>query len=192
MLNVRYIERFSSTLWKQKEEYIYVDAALSYTGPPKLTFSGTGHLEGKEVVGTIDGVALTPMEVVSGTITLDSSYESSEEEITVHTGLPYTAIATTSRLNPKSAIGSAFGRRQVILDVTILVDNTVELEIGPDEDNTEPFKSFEVEDTLLYTGPIARSFPTGYDDELFVTCLSEKPTPVTILNVGTVVKTSDT
>ena len=195
MDNVRYIERFSTTLWKQQTEYNYTDSALRYVGPPKNTFSGIEHLEGRDVTGTIEGADLPLAEVVSGTITFSYSYDDLEDEVTVVAGLPYTATMTTSRLNPKSSIGSAFGRRQVILDVNILVNDTYEIEIGPDDDETETFSQFEREDITevptLYTGIISKSFPTGYDDELFVTCVSSKPTPATILNVGCLLKTSD-
>jgi hypothetical protein len=196
--NVRYIERFSTTLWKQQIEYNYMDATLSYTGVPKTSFSGIEHLEGREIVATVDGVPQTAMTVVSGSFTLNDEDQDFRDEIVVKAGLAYSSAMITSRLNPKSAIGSSLGRRQVILDVNIMVDNTYELEIGPDEDNTEEFDSFVPNVTtmvsgtpILYTGFVSRSFPTGYDDELFVTCKSDQPAPASILNIGCLVKTSD-
>ena len=49
----RYIEYFSPRIFREQQEAFFVDAGLSYSGPPANVFSGLEHLEG-EVVAVSD------------------------------------------------------------------------------------------------------------------------------------------
>lgn len=184
----RYIEQFQSTFWTDQREYIFMDSALTYIGTPKTTISGLSHLEGEEVDVLVDGAVHAPCTVTSGVITLQSGYEGSGAYAVVHAGLTYSGIATTMRLHPQTEIGSSLGKPQVITDVELLVEDSMTFKIGSSVSDTRELELFEYPSMSTaptpYTGPVTADYDWGWDDENFITILSDSPLPVTVLSMA--------
>lgn len=109
----RYIEYLSDGLLDdgEKEDAIYLDSALTYSGSSTTTITGLWHLEGQSVYVLADGYKAGPFTVASGSITLDDAAE------LVHVGLSYTTIIETLDLEAGAAAGTAKSRQRRITNV---------------------------------------------------------------------------
>lgn len=99
--SVRYIERKHTRRFDTPDDQFFVDAGISYDGPPAVTFGGLQHLEGKTVAILADAGVSPPQVVVNGTVTIDAPASK------VAIGLPYVAQLKTL---PLSIQTQAFGQ----------------------------------------------------------------------------------
>jgi len=67
---VRYIERRRSRRMDHVWQSFFVDSGLQYIGPPTMSVSGMGHLEGRQVSGTVNGRVVQGLTVVNGRVDL--------------------------------------------------------------------------------------------------------------------------
>jgi len=167
---------------------VFMDAALSYDGPPATVFSGLGYLAGKAVSVLADGDAYTNVIVSSdGTVTLDKAAS------VVHIGLPYTSRLQTMRLE-YDAQGTAQGKKKKLAIMFIRVDNTRAMFIGPTEDKLVEVK---FRDALplgavneAYSGDkrVAIEPSWGTDGQIMV--VQTDPLPITVLALIPEIETS--
>ncbi len=97
------------------------------------TFSGLSHLEGKTVAILADGSPEVQQVVTGGTIRL--AYPAG----VVHIGLPYVSDIETLNVNIFNSPVPISDSSQVIPKVSVLVEKTLGLQAGPDENNLFDF-----------------------------------------------------
>lgn len=123
----RYIERLHTREFTSVEDAFFVDCGLSYDGAPVTNLSGLGHLEGCDVVALADGNVVRGLTVTAGAITLP--YAASK----VHVGLNYEATLETLDLDLGAVrgLGTVQGREKSISEVTLRVEDTRGIWVGP-------------------------------------------------------------
>jgi len=132
---VRYIERLHSRAFADIEDAFFVDCGLSYSGAATNSVSGLDHLEGETVSALADGNAYTGLTVSGGSVSLPSNATAS----TIHVGLPIEADVET--LSPE--VSQKFlsqGRRKRVVSLTMRVEKTRGLWVGPDSDKLTEVK----------------------------------------------------
>lgn len=174
----RYVERLASRRFPTLADAFFVDAGLTYVGPPVTVLSGLGHLEGKMVSILGDGSVRPPQVVVGGSITLDQ--EASKAQV----GLPITADAQTL---PLSFEAQAFGqgRQKNVNKVWLRVFASSGIFAGPQFDRlteakirtTEPFGS----PPNLKTDEIGIALTNEWASSGQVCVRQSDPLPITIV-----------
>lgn len=143
--------------------------------------SGLSHLEGEEVTVSGDGSVETGLTVSSGAITLTNAASR------VLVGLPYTSICETTDFVFKGRKGTTRDKCKQIPKVTVEIEKTTALQVGPDSDNlqTLPFRTDEAYDLpiALFTGTKEVLIAPGDGVQSSVYIKNDKPAPVTILGI---------
>ena len=142
--------------------------------------TGLNHLEGESVIALADGDLVTGLTVSSGSVTLPNASS------IIHIGLPYTGQIDSLPLDLKAQIPT-ISKKKIVKEVTIRVQNTRGLFIGPNEDNLE---SYPARSTELWGDPAATltdllRLPISDDwaREAGITIQSEQGLPMTILSM---------
>lgn len=130
---VRYIERRAPRRFSALADAFFVDAGLSYDGPPTANFSGLGHLEGATVAILADGAVMGQQKVVGGAVTLDVKASK------VHIGLPITADMMTLPL-AYAAEAYGQGRQKNLNEVHFRIFESSAVLAGPGFDKLTPWK----------------------------------------------------
>jgi len=139
------------------------------------TITGLDHLEGQAVAVLANGFVVNNLTVSSGAITLPNAASR------VHVGLGYTADIET--LNPEisnTSIATAQGSKKRVSTVTIRVENTRGVSIGPD--NTRLVEMKQGLNTLT-TGDLSMSIKPVWNTNGRVFIRQSNPLPMTILAV---------
>lgn len=97
------------------------------------TFSNLSHLEGETVAILADGSPEVPQVVVNGTVRL--AYPAG----VVHIGLPYVSDLETLDVTIFGATESIRDNAKVIPKVSLVVEKSLGLQAGPDEDNLNDY-----------------------------------------------------
>jgi len=189
--DVWYLELFTDPYWEEQDEYIYMDCTHTETGTDITTISGLDYLEGQNVDIVIDGGYYPYTTTVSGgMVTIDEDWAGD----VVHVGLHYDAFAQTMRMNPPTEIGSSLGKQQAIYDVSLIVKDTTNCEIGIDEDHLVELPNFADQPIgsppTPYTGIITTPYPYGFKNEQYIMLASRKPIPFTVLGLSSTVHVS--
>jgi len=186
----RYIERLAPRLIVNFAlDSFFVDAGLSYVGPPiATTISGLNHLEGELVAVVADGVVLydgdpadpraETFRVTGGTIAAVIPAAT-----IIHAGLPIRFgdiesleldVQGTAVRDKQKRIGSL---------ALLLETSTRTFWAGPDPAHLVKHKlaPFESGAGLPYTGQVALNIPTEYNDRGRVFIRQTDPLPLTIL-----------
>jgi len=179
----RYIEKMSSSLWTDMEDYNYLDSSVSYSSP-NYYFQGLDHLEGMEVQITSSGGYVGTATVSEGQVVLGATYGG------VIIGLGYESILETMPIEIQGNYGNSQGRNSKISDVSIKVRNTLGLSIGATEDVMDDIPNLESGVTVLneplplYTGLVPPiTFPAEVSRENTIIIKNTTPTPVEILTI---------
>ena len=142
--------------------------------------TGLDHLEGESVIALADGNMVTGLTVSSGSVTLPNASS------VVHIGLPYTAKLDSLPLDLKTQMPT-ISKQKIVKEVTIRVQDTRGLFIGPNEDNLE---SYPARSTELWGDPASTltdllRLPISDDwaREAGITIKSEGGLPMTILSM---------
>jgi hypothetical protein len=146
------------------------------------TFSGLGHLEGKTVAILADGSPEVPQVVVGGTVSL--SYPAG----VVHIGLSYVSDLETLNVNLFNNPVSISDSSQVIPKVSVLVEKTLGLQAGPDEDNLYDFglqpTNFDYNAPWdLQSDAFDTFVVTDWKKRGHVLIRQDKPLPATVLTI---------
>lgn len=132
--DVRYIERLHSRTFTDIEDAFFVDSGLSYDGPASQTLGGLWHLEGCEVVALADGNVFRGLTVVNGAVTLNVAVSKA------HVGLAYTTDIRTLPVDLGSREGTVQGRRKRVGKVTLRVEQSRGMFLGPAPDRLTEWK----------------------------------------------------
>jgi len=124
---VRFIERMASRLYTDPEDAFFVDCGLTYNGAAATVIYGLTHLEGKTVSILADGNVHPQRVVTDGAITLDRAAS------VVHVGLTY--ISDFETLEIANAQQETRSKNKIINHVSLIVENSRGIWVGPDVDN---------------------------------------------------------
>lgn len=180
---VRCIERTKPRIFADRADGFFVDCGLTYDGRASdttaTTFSGLDHLEGETVAICADGIAYPEQVVVNGTITI------SNPALVCHIGLPIEADLET--LDASSLRQNIRDKKKIINAVSLIVDQSLGFEAGPDEDNLTEFKSRSTENydepDNLISELISENIPCDWSKNGRVLIRQRKPLPCHILAV---------
>lgn len=189
----RYIEYLTPTFYVSstvdKENAVFCDCSLTYTGTATDTVTGLEYLEGETVQVLADGKVKPDQVVLNGEVKLPSG--TTAEIITV--GLKCPCRVRTMNFDTGNQKGSAQGRLSRITGVILRVYETLGGKVGHASLTDNEFESLEElyldnggvvmdESPDLFTGdlPFTR-MPTGFTRDPHVEYLNDQPLPVTIL-----------
>ena len=96
--------------------------------------SGLWHLEGETIVGLANGYATGELTVASGAVTIPNAASR------VHLGLPFQSQIKTLRLDAGNATDSIQGRNKKLSRLSVRVEKTMGLWVGPDLDHMHEAK----------------------------------------------------
>ena len=111
---VEVLEREYESSEIAREDGIFLDSCLTYTGAPATVITGLDHLEGEAVSALADGVPVLGLTVSGGQITIPSPASK------VHVGLPYAADARTLPMVEEGRQGGLWG--QPVTNIASFVD----------------------------------------------------------------------
>lgn len=185
----RFIERLSSrAILDWDEDVFFVDAGLTYQGPPASHISGLDHLNGQVVAVVGDGAVIfngdptaaqaASFTVAGGAITLPDAYE------VVHVGLPI-RYGEIELLDLDVQGSSIRDKKKRVGGVTLLVDKSSRgFWAGPDADSLRQFtpESFDPTDDA-FTGSVFLNVTATYNETGRVLIRQTDPLPLTILGV---------
>lgn len=189
----RYIERMTK-LWEEgdlKEDAFFLDCGVTRTSiTPTSTFTGLRHLEGETVQVLADGAAHNDVVVSNAAIVLD--YDATK----VTVGYSYPSDGQSMPIEAGSQDGTAQGKIKRIVRVGFIVQDTLGLMYGPNEDNLVEILNAQWGDdfgepTELASGVFRGSFDGDYDRSGQVFWRASGPFPATILAFLPQVDTAD-
>lgn len=181
---VRYVEYMHPGLQDDddKQDGVYVDSALTYSGSATATITGLDHLEGETVDVLGDGFVQKGLTVSSGSITLSEAVS----EATV--GLPYTTIIETLELEGGLRNGSARGQPKRIGKIKLELYRSMGGRYGRNAANMNDILYRDTGDSMgttpdLYTGLIDTSFDSGWSEKPIVRLEHDDPLPFSVLGI---------
>jgi hypothetical protein len=160
----------------------FVDSGLSYSGSATGSITGLQHLEGETVSILANGATHADKTVSSAGVTFDFDITSGA------IGFGYTSQMQTLRLEAGSVDGTSQGKPKRIHAVTLRLDETVGIEVGPDANNLDRIffrdSSMDMDTAIpLFTGDKEIEFPGGYDDDAKIFVRQTQPLPMTVLAI---------
>ena len=177
---VRYVELFDDRRFQTIEEAFFVDSGLTYQGSPVNSVSGLWHLEGQDIVAVADG-DLYFATVTNGTITLPNDVEAS----IIHTGKVYQAYIETLAI--ESPRGTIQGRLKNVPEVTIRVQDTRGMRVGPDLDSlvewAQRTNELMGDPTDMFTGDVTLKVQSTWRKDGSMFFVQPYPLPWTTLAV---------
>lgn len=182
-LDRRYVERLHTRVMSNVRDAFFVDSGLSYNGPAVDDISGLSHLEGQTVAVLADGNVVRGLVVTGGSITLPN------EASRIHVGLPMVASLQTLDLDlgQVPGLGSVQGRQKSVSEVTLRVENTRGIWVGPDLDKLVEYKQRSTEAwneaIKLYTGDISITPEWDWNTHGSMWVRQNDPLPMTILAI---------
>jgi hypothetical protein len=181
---VKYVERLHTrnflTNWvADVTRAWFVDCGMQYSGTPTTTVSGLNHLNGATVNVLADGNVILDLVVANGTITLAHAAS------TITVGLPYTADMQTLSLDLGEP--STQGRFKKITAVTMVLENTRGLKVGPNQSNLTEVKERSTQayglPIGLITGKERILIQPSWSKDACVWISQQYPLPATILGI---------
>jgi hypothetical protein len=184
----RYIERLHTRRFAAAEDAFFVDCGLTYAGAPVSTISGLDHLEGQDVVALADGNVVRGLVVSDGAVTLPNAASK------VHVGLPMAASMQPLDLDlgMVQTLGSVQGRTKSVANVTLRVEKTRGIFVGPrdgerGDEHLVEFKQRQLEAwneaIRLHTGDISMTPAWDWNTSGAMWIKQFDPLPMTILAI---------
>lgn len=179
----RYIERMADREIVTLNDCFFVDAGLKYTGSPISSISGFWHLEGESVVALADGNVVKNLTVTNGTITLPAAAS------VVSVGLPYASEVETLALDvgAVSGLGTIQGRLKTVAAVTIRVEQSRGMFIGPNRGKMREWKQRSNEPygtpIALFTGDFEQTLDADWNTNGNVVIQQNDPLPMAVLAI---------
>lgn len=152
------------------------------------TFSGLSHLEGETVAILADGSPEVPQVVVNGAVRLP--YPAG----VVHIGLPYVSDIETLDVTIFGATESIRDNAKVIPKVSFVVEKTLGMKAGPDEDNLHDYGLQPASFDYNAPWPLQNEVNdpaymlTSWNKSGRVLARQDQPLPMTILSCSPVVE----
>lgn len=179
----RYIERLHTRVFGTISDAFFVDCGLTYDGAAATVISGLDHLEGQSVVALADGNVVGDLTVASGSVTLPNAASK------VHVGLPMESALQTMNLDlgQVQGLGTVQGRHKSVSEVTLRVQDTRGVWVGPQEDDLVEYKQRSTEPWNapidMYTGDIEITPPWDWSTTGSMWVKQLDPLPMTILAI---------
>jgi hypothetical protein len=130
---VEVLEREFDNGLAERQDGIFLDSCLTYSGPPVTSLTGLDHLEGESVGILADGAVLADQTVSGGAVMLPGGVSAS----TVHVGLRYLSRARTLPVAGAGRDGTLFGRRRKPTACFIDLMDTGDIRVGTAIGGTE-------------------------------------------------------
>jgi len=185
---VRYIEKLDrhyDPLLNSRDDAIYTDSTVTYSGVATTTITGLGHLEGVAVDVVADGTYAGQFTVQSGSVTISVAAQKA------HVGIPFTAYVTTLPVEGGGSAGSSSGKIRRIPSSNVLLKDAAGVCYGESPDNA-PWELTSLTSEVVYGQPPA--LESGWvnlqwnlassRDGTATICMA-KPYPATILSIAT-------
>src|SRR5579862_310710 len=190
---VRYIERLAPRLIVDfNADSFFLDAGLTYTGPPTVTtIAGLDHLEGQVVAVVCDGVVVfngdpASLQAPSFTVLGGTIAAVLPASTIVHAGLPI-RFAEIETLDLDVAGAAVRDKKKRVGSVSLLLEHSVRtFSAGPDSTRLVPhkLKPYEVGQAgVSYTGQQEITIPASYNDYGHVFIRQTDPLPLTVLGL---------
>lgn len=167
----------------------FVDCGLRYCGPPTTIVSGLDHLEGCTVAILADGNDAPRQTVTNGRISIQHPAG------TITVGLPFRSLLQTLPLDVGGAT-TIQGKRKQLPAVTVRLENSRGMRIGPDLDSMAEPK--ERKPTLpygqaipLFTGDERVIIPSTWTTDGSIWIEQTEPLPLTVLGLIPEVRVGD-
>lgn len=179
----RYIERLHTREFEDIEDAFFVDCGLTYEGPAASVIDGLDHLEGCQVVALSNGNVVKNLTVTGGEIRLPRAATK------VHVGLPMIAALQTLDLDlgQVNGLGTIQGRTKSIPSVTLRVEDTRGIFVGPEENDLVEWKQRSTEHwdeaIRLFTGDVSIPTPWDWNTHGNIWIKQFDPLPMTILAI---------
>lgn len=188
----RYIERLHTRVFATISDAFFVDCGLTYSGVPKAIFAGLDHLNGQSVVALADGNVVRNLTV--GPVTGGVGVVLPNAASKVHIGLPMTASLQTLNLDlgQVQGLGTVQGRQKSISEVTMRVEDTRGIFIGPydgdrDSEHLVEYRQRSTEAwneaIAMYTGDITMTPDWDWNTNGTMWVKQFDPLPMTILAI---------
>lgn len=185
----RFVEQLVSHRWDSVEDTCFMDCAVSAEfEEPRSTFTNLWHLEGRtDVVGLVDGVAVTGLTVTGGALELPANVPSGSK---VSFGIPYQVDIETLpvRIQMQGA-GTNIGRRHEVGDVVLSLQDSRSVYAGINENNLFLVKqrtdeAYGSPDDLMNgeTEPISMANKARNTASVWIR--QTDPLPLTVLGIG--------
>lgn len=188
----RYVERLHTRAFDTIADAFFVDCGLTYSGAPATIITGLDHLNGEDVIALSDGNVVRGLTVgpVTGGIGVVLPHAGSK----VHVGLPMIAALETLNLDlgQVPGLGTVQGRQKSIAEVTLRVEQTRGIFVGPYDDERDgrhliEYKQRQVEAwneaIQLYTGDVRITPPWDWNTHGRMWVKQFDPLPMTILAI---------
>lgn len=190
----RYIERLERReILNFAADSFFVDAGLTYTGPPVTTISGLAHLNGQVVAVVADGAVVfngdpSSPRAASFTVTGGTIPATLPAASIIHAGLPIRfAEIETLDLDVETQGGIIRDKKKRVDSVSLLLDASVRtFAAGPDPSHltTVTLKTYETGlERVPFTGLEELSLSTDFSPYGRVFIRHTDPLPLTILGV---------
>jgi len=188
----RYIERLHTRVFSTIADAFFVDCGLTYSGTPTKIITGLDHLNGQSVAGLADGNVIR--DLIVGPVTGGVGVVLANAASKVHIGLPMEASLQTLNLDlgQVQGLGTVQGRQKSINEVTLRVQDTRGIFIGPrDGDrNSSHLVEYKQRSTeawneaiRMFTGDILITPPWDWNTEGCMWIKQFDPLPMTILAI---------
>jgi hypothetical protein len=180
---VFYIERLKTRLHANVKDAFHVDSGLTYSGAPARVISGLDHLEGQTVVALADGNVVHGLVVTDGKVVFDT------EVSKAHIGLPYLSEVETVEpdLGAVRGMGTVQGRLKSVPTLTLRVEKTRGLWLGPNRQHMREWKQRRIEpwdvETGMFTGDYEQSLDPNWSRRASIVVQQREPLPMTILGI---------
>ncbi len=173
-------------------EAYFLDAALTYLGPPETEFSGLEHLAGRCVQvfadgGTVDGLAVS----AEGRLRLKRAARS------VHVGLPYTSRLIPNLPEIRNEHGASLLHNRKIPAARLRVYRSMAFRAGLDPEHLTPIIDRRIRNGAFDAAPFFSEGADldidlcgGWSDQSPLIIEAAGPGPLTVLAVLTVLETA--
>jgi hypothetical protein len=157
----------------------YVSGGELYLEVTSIT--GLDHLEGESIIALADGNLVTDLTVSGGAITLATPAS------IIHAGQTYDGTIDSLPLDLLNSPIPTVSKKKIVKQVSVRVQNTRGLFVGPDSDSLEEYPSRSTElwgdPAAILTDLIKIPISDDWAREAGVTIQSEQGLPMTILSM---------
>jgi hypothetical protein len=168
---------------EEKEDAIFLDCSLTYSGTSSTSISNLDHVASAEVSVLVNGSVHPNVTVSSGGV---ATLSIGATKATF--GFGYESYLETMSIEAGSKIGSAQGSISRISEVSIRFFETIGAKVGFDSNSIDIIQFRESNDLMntspdLYSGFKIIKFNSGFNPEYKVYLKQDQPLPITVLNI---------
>jgi hypothetical protein len=173
-----------------KETAFFVDSGLSWYDRELGELTGLDHLEGRTVHIFADGAVHPPRTVRGGRVALDYPAR------VVHAGLPYVMRVSPTSPEPQMQEGTTAGRLKKLSSAKVFVYQTLGFRVQCGANPPLPAIYNRVSSPIttlprfVEYGAVDISLGGGWSENARLTCISDTPTPCTLLALVSTVEIS--